>query len=241
MNGFTLNGEKSEDYSIVMTAPPDMISAERNAEVLTIPGRNGSVIVDGGSYNNVDISYSCALVPDDGSDFRILSVRMLSFLRPTAGYQKLENTYDLDHFRMARVASAISVASIADQAGTFKISWDCKPQRFLKSGQNSVAFQSSGSITNPTAFDAQPLIEVTGSSAGTVSVNGVTVEIKSISGTIYLDCENENAYSLSAGAPKNENANIYAPYFPVLSPGDNAVQFTGGITSVKITPRWWEL
>ena len=76
---------------------------------------------------------------------------------------------------------------------------------------------------------------------GTVSVNGTTVEIKSISGTMYLDCELENAYSVSAGAPKNENANIYAPDFPVLSPGDNAVQFTGGITSVAITPRWWEL
>lgn len=241
MNSFTLGGENSEAYGIIMTAPPDEVSAERDVEVVSIPGKSGDAIIDGGRYKNVEIPYECALLPDEDDDYRNSAISLLSFLRPTAEYRRLENTYDSDHYRMAHVASAISVESIAEQAGVFKIKWDCKPQRYLKSGETEISFSKSGSISNPTLFDALPLIKVTGSAPGTVSVNGTTVEIKSISGTMYLDCELENAYSVSACAPKNENANIYAPDFPVLSPGDNAIQFTGGITSVAITPRWWEL
>ena len=238
---FTLGGKSSKDFGIVITTPPPIVFAEREFESLRIPGKSGDITIDAGRYKNVTIPYECAFVPKNGQNLRDLATESQVLLMPTSGYRRLEDSFKIDRYRMARVIGQLSVESIVEKAGVFTVNFDSDPRAFLKSGETEISFSRSGSISNPTIFDALPLIKVTGSAAGTVSVNGTTVEIKSISGTIYLDCENENAYSLSAGAPKNENANIYAPDFPVLSPGDNSVQFTGGITSVKITPRWWEL
>ena len=75
-----------------------------------------------------------------------------------------------------------------------------------------------------------------------MSAGNRTVEIKSISTEIILDCQLMQAYSFDeSDAPVNQNGNIYALEFPKLVPGENIVTFDGGITKIEITPRWWTL
>lgn len=242
MNAFSLGGVRSEDYGIIMTVPPDEVNADRDVEIISVRGRNGDVIVDGGRYNNVEISYSCALIPEDDEDYRKAAIRVASFLRPTAYYQRMENTYDPEHFRLARVASAISAESIAEQAGKFSITWDCKPQLFLKSGECAIDFPEQGNLWNMTEFEALPLITVYGSGAGTVTIGDITVTIKSMDDHLVLDCELMDAYRVAdSGALENKNGSIYAPKFPVLRPGENLISWTGGVERLEIIPRWWTL
>lgn len=97
---------------------------------------------------------------------------------------------------------------------------------------------NGGELVNPTPFDALPLITVTGSGAGALTVGGVTVEILSMpESTLTIDCEAQDAYS-SAG---NRNSVINAPEFPVLAAGSTAISWEGSIISVSVVPRWWTL
>ena len=85
---------------------------------------------------------------------------------------------------------------------------------------------------------AKPLIQVTGTGDGTLVVGGSTISISDMTGAITLDSETEDAYSGTENL--NNNVQVNGSY-PILQNGKTAVSFSGGITAVQITPRWWSL
>lgn len=91
-------------------------------------------------------------------------------------------------------------------------------------------------LANPTLFDARPLITLTNPEAGaTVTIGEYTLTcLEAYSGTVTIDCENEDIYS----GPQNLN-NKWSGSFPVLKPGNNPVSISGATGTIK--PRWWEL
>ena len=129
---------------------------------------------------------------------------------------------------------------LINKYGRCKISFDCAPQSFLKTGENPILMEQIGVVHNPTKKVSLPIIKLIGYGNGGVIIGSKKVEIKSIGGTLYLDCETEHAYTFFDGAMTNENKNIYAKYFPRLDLGDNSVTWYGGIQKVEIIPRWWE-
>ena len=87
-----------------------------------------------------------------------------------------------------------------------------------------------------------PLITVTGSGKGTVTAGTSTVTISDIpSGGIVLDCELQDAYSVDKLQNLNSLITVENNEFPKLTRGKNTITFTGGVESVKIVPRWWDL
>lgn len=220
---------------------PNASGAVRQYTTFSIPGRNGSLHFDQGAFKNYTQVYDLYFHAEGAVNEDAHEVK--AWLLGEPGYQRLTDAYDTTHYRMAIVSGDIDISNHFNKYGRLRVSFDCDPRSFLISGDTAVTFNSSGAIENHTLFDALPVIAVYGSGAGNVTINGSVVEIKSMpaSKPLYLDCENENAYSVSGGAKVNENKNIYAPSFPVLSPGRNTVSFTGSVSSVKITPRWWEL
>lgn len=242
LNGFSLNDLLSQDFGIIMTAPPPEVIAERDLEIISIPGRSGDLIIDNGRYKNVTIPYQCAILPKENLTLREAAIQAVKLLKPAGNYARLEDTYNPDYFRMARVHASISVDSVVEQVGTFQVKFDCKPKRFLKTGETAIVFNTTSTLSNPTEFNALPLITVYGTAEGTVTVGNATVEIKSITDQITLDCDTQNAFrQVGDGAAENYNGNISAQQFPELLPGNNPVSWTGGITKVEIIPRWWTL
>lgn len=246
---FFLDQCRSRDYGIILTEPPPIVLAEREVDVVSVAGSSGDLYIDRGRYKNVTVPYRCAIIPGRYHTLREVVTLAVSMLRPTAGYRRLANTFDPHHYSMARISSAISVESIVEQAGKFTINFDCKPQRFLKSGEMPVRLEGTYQtveLYNPTAFASQPLITVYNSlavaAAGTLTINGITVRINTFDDQVTLDCELMDAYrQVADGAPENWNSKIYAPVFPELAPGVNTISWTGGIGAVEIIPRWWTL
>lgn len=241
MNGFTLGEYRSMDYGIIMTAPPKMVLAEADVETISVAGRSGDLVISKDRYKNVSVSYDCAILPEDDKTLREAALAAMPLLRPSPAYQRLVNTYHPDSYRLARVSGSVSIASIVEQAGTFAITFDCKPQRYLFSGLETLSFTSPGSINN-SYMTALPLIKVYGSGDGQISVGGTVVQIIGQTDTITLDCDLQDAYyETGDGILENRNNQISAPKFPQLLPGVNAVSWSGGVERLEITPRWWTL
>lgn len=241
LNSFSLNRVDSKSFWIIMTEPPKIQIAERAVETVNIPGRSGDLILDMGRYKNVKITYKCALIVEN-ANLRDAAVGALELLAPSAMYKRLENTYQPNVYRMARISSGITVDSIVEQAGYFSVEFDCKPQRFLKSGEHATRLSASSKLYNRQGFPALPRITVYGTGAGELTVGGVTVRIKAMEGHLILDSETQNAFRVAdSGAIENQNANIYAPEFPVLADEITTISWSGDITNVEIIPRWWTL
>lgn len=236
INTFYLDGESAEAYGFIMLAPPDHVVAERDIERKEVPGRSGDVIIDNGRYKNVTVKYSCAILPEDGVPYRTTVARAVDFLKSSATYRQLRNTYDPDRFREARVEGNYSVESIVEQAGKVEIAFDCKPQYWLVSGREAMDLRESTTLLNPTTQPAKPVITVYGTGPGVLTVGGTQCRILELADYVTLDCENETARR----DVENKNSTVSVAEFPTLE-GSTGVAWGGGINRVKIEPRWWTL
>lgn len=231
INSVTYNGVTSTSLGVFVGGAGVFGAASLDITKYEIPGRNGDLIIPNNRYKNITISYP-AFIP---SDFETRVQMIRNWLTSSTTYARLEDTYDADHFRLAIMSEEQGFEPVQFNTGAnFEIIFDCKPQRFLVSGET---WETGGSLTNPTQFDAKPLIEFSNPSVGsTITIGGNTLTaVRSYSGTVTIDCETQNIYS---GA--NNLNSYFSGSFPILKPGANAVSSTG-VTGRKIMPRWWEL
>lgn len=238
----TFNGISTGTFGVFISGEGTFNAPEREVEMITVPGRNGNLAIDRGRFENVTVTYPAFVAGNDQASFPDKIAELRNAFLSVIGYARLEDDYNPDEYRMAVYHAGLEVdPKVYNRAGEFSLEFDCKPQRFLKSGETVTALTSSGSITNPTEFPAKPLLEVVG--IGTLTMNGHAIVITgTASQDIYIDLETFEAYSISGSTitPQNSRVSI-GNQTPVLSPGANAVALGSGITSVKITPRWWKI
>ena len=171
------------------------------------------------------------------TNFKVNVAGLRSFLLSRVGYKRLIDSYHPDEFRLGYYSSGLDAEMTSKlDAGQFDLTFNCKPQRFLVSGETPITFTGSGTINNPTLFNAQPLIRVYGT--GSITVNGVTITISEADGYTDIDCEIMEAYK--GTVLKNYAISLDSTDFPVLSAGVNEITLNG-VTSAIITPRWWTL
>lgn len=228
-------GKNSEELNITVERYPTRTRPTKKYNVISVPGRNGDLHIDTGAYTNYMQPYDIG-IKGAKKELPKAAEAAAEWLYGAAGYQRLEDSYEPDVFRLAYFAGPFDVENMLNTLGRATIEFNCKPQRFLKSGEVAVSVASGDSVYNPTAFAALPIINIYGSGAGRLQVGEYVVEIFSLDGSMSLDSDLQNAYSGTA----NLNNAISAPEFPQLAAGNNAVSFTGAWT-VEIIPRWWTI
>ena len=228
-------GKTSDTLGVVVEHYPVRVVPERALTETEIAGRNGALVQYDGNWNNYTQEYEVYISAEKTGLVRAARA-VAEWLSAPVGYQRLEDSYEPDVYRMAYYAGGQDIESILNRFGRATIEFVCKPQRFLKSGEAPKTFTEAGKLTNITRMDALPVITVYGT-GGTVTVNDTTVEISEIEDYVVLDCELMDAYK------GNENRNPYvsAADFPVLVSGINNISFSGGITSLEIVPHWWTI
>lgn len=232
-NYLTFAGRSSHEFGLLISGEGTYDSPERNVSKVEVPGHDGDLLFDRGNFKNITVAYPAFIklgMPEKVRDF-------LNYMASKTGYQRLEDTYHPYEYRMARFISKVSVEAIGymNRSGQFKIEFDCKPQRFLKSGEEPVEFTSNGIIYNRTLFPSKPLLRIYGTGAGTVGIGSETITISSISSYVDIDCEIMDAYK---GAT-NCNQNVSFTDDIVIPSGEVGIAKTGNITKVVITPRWY--
>ena len=231
----SFNNTSSKTYGVYITGEAVYNAPERDIEMITIPGRNGAIAMDYGRFQNIEVTYPAGIFASSEADFRTAISDFRNFLCSKTTYVKLTDDYNPDEYRMALYKSGLEVDPTMLRAGEFNITFECKPQRFLTSGDTVTTMTASGSISNPTNFDSKPLLVVTGT--GTLTVNGVQITFTASPTTV--DCEAMEAYNGTTS--RNGSITLSPNRFPVLSPGSNTITKGSGISQVKITPRWWRV
>ena len=268
LNTLTFDGTVLTDFSTFISGEGVFDSPVRVGEMIHVPGRNGSLWLDEGCFENIDVEYPAFIGTESETIFREKLSEVRSFLGSRKSYCRIEDDYHPDEFRLGVFRSAIETKPTHyNRAGEFTIVFDWKPQRFLKSGETAVSFGAGNSvIENPTLFDAKPLIKVTGD--GTVSIPPYSFTVSDNTGELWIDSELMEVYTLSANLQDltDEQAQIitdelnnsiqvrdgsiayragdkvvFANYkYPMIGAGRVPVRVDSGMT-VTIYPRWWRL
>lgn len=236
-NSIVFNKKNSMDFGLYISGGGTYSAPARSYETITVPGRNGLLYVDNDRYDNIDVTYPGAFIFEN-FDRNILGMR--SWLLSPTGYVRLEDTYHPDEYRMAVFKGPIEPDVWYDlTAGQFDLTFNCMPQRFLKSGEPDYPITEDCVIYNPTQFTALPLIKTWG--IGTFSINGVKCTVNVDYKPTSIDSELQTAYGGSAVKVNCNNYIILADQvFPSLKPGPNEIKL-GNLIKMSIVPRWWQL
>lgn len=224
-NWLTFGGVSSADYGIYITGEGVYNAPERAVELTQIPGRNGAIPIDLGRWENIEVVYPASTGTMSQADFRTALSDFRNAIASQRGYQRLEDTYHPDEYRMGLFVNGLEVEPTAQgRAGEFDLVFNCKPQRFLTSGETAVAVANGGSIDNPTELPASPMLEITG--YGDIAIGTYEITVNNVlMGTIQLCAESETS--------SDNTALFFNP--GLVAPGDT-ITLQGITVTVKFSP-----
>lgn len=248
-NSIIFGGIDSADYGIYVAGNSVFNSPERDVTMIDIPGRNGQLALDNGRFMNIEITYNAFVTGDNSNDIADNIRGYRNAIGSLKGYQRLEDTFHTDEFRQAIFRNGIEVEpTIYQTGGYFDITFDCKPQRWLVSGETET---TAASYLNDTPFDAKPLIRIINYGELTITDTNGHQSVITFAQALddiyprYLDCELLEAYV-------DVNGTIYSCNGEVSISGDLPTLWANTTTSVTITggggpfnyfitPRWWRI
>ena len=227
----TFKGIDLNDYSCYYSGADSFVKPQKMASLYSVPGRNGDIYIGDNRFSNIDIKFDCFIPHHFIANYSSL----INALSSVEGYGRLETTEEPDVYRMGVFTNEIEPSTTQfNEQGSFTLSFNCKPQKWLKSGEKGISVTSSATVLNPTNWGAKPLIEVTGT--GTIEVNSSVLTLANNTSVTYIDCEIQDAYEGSL----NRNGDLTVVNgFPILNPGTNTVTVTG--CTINLIPRWWKL
>lgn len=272
LNHLTYDGVDSSSFGVFISGDGVFDAPARRGEMISIPGRNGSLFMDEGVFENITVEYPAFIGTGYEALFRSKLGDLRSWLSSRGNYKRLTDTYHPEEFRLGVFREGLEVdPQHFTRAGEFTLKFDCKPQRFLVSGEDPVFFYENSTIINPTLFASSPLIKVTGNGTVAIGENGkYRFIVSNNNGTIWIDTEIMEAYfpagvvypwtdengeqldqeldiglELLDGTSYPTNMLSYIEFvnsvMPKIDPGAQPVRMSPTIRELEIIPRWWRL
>ena len=188
--GFTFDGVNSKDYGVYITGEAVFNAPERAVEMVSIAGRNGAYALDKGHFENIEVTYPAGIFAENETDFANAVSDFRNFLCSKVGYVRLQDEYNPDEYRLAIYKSGLEVDHEGLISGEFDITFNCKPQRYLTSGEETI--HNPNVLTNPTLFASSPMLEVTGYGDIHLGDNDITINNGDMGDVIVF---NETTYN----------------------------------------------
>lgn len=176
-----VDGVSLKGYKVYINGTGAYDSAERDVEFIEIPGRSGAFALDKKRFKNITVQYNSGTFAENQPEFARKISDLRNFLASRNGYVRIEDDYNPDEYRMGVFSRGLEFDPVCyNMASEFPIEFNCKPQRFLKIGDLPVSVASGDVLTNPTLFDAHPLLKFN-SSGNDSTINLGSKQIKVLS------------------------------------------------------------
>lgn len=163
-NYLIFNGVSSATWDFQVGAREAFSVPQRDVEKISVPGKNGDIVFDNGRFQNVDVTYKIFIANNFTQKLALLK----NWLRSDIGYQRIEDSYYPDEYRVGRVSNITVDPRSRNRFGMVTVVFDCFPQKFLKSGEETMniidpdtgLLPSEFVVNNPTAYNALPIIRI---------------------------------------------------------------------------------
>lgn len=243
MSVLIFNGRPLSDFGLRVSGAGTYDAPKKTVESVSVPGRNGAILFETGAFENISLKYSGSIT----QDFERNAASLREWLYSSSGYCRLEDSYHLDEFRLAAFRGDMKFKTFLNRAGTVDLVFDAMPQRFLKSGEDSVSIPGSNvMIMNPTLFKADPIVIIhfRGTDA-TLSYGNTTITVTDLASDydIEIDSLNRNAHLTDGTVPVlvNDSLNAHITISGDMKIPEGNVRFSALNCTAEIIPRWWRI
>lgn len=176
VNSITFGNINSADYGIYISGEGVFDAPKRAVEMVNVPGRSGAIALDQGYYENITVTYPAFNHEGTMADFKQALSDFRNALASQVGYQRLSDSFHPDEYRLAVFDEGLDINPIKyNTASQFDIKFDCKPQRYLTSGETEITVESGDILTNPTQYGSSPLLAIEG--YGNINIGGQVITV----------------------------------------------------------------
>lgn len=250
LHHFNFNGYDSREFDCYITTKTVFNQPKRQIDFISIPGRNGDVIIDSGRYSNIQIKlglrqFTKKITDDFSLDFGDNLKRLTDWLSQGQNYYTYSDSYDPEYYRQVCITS-VNVNQRRKDVADITLEMNAKPLKYKISGDTAITISEARTSINPFVnrenMESRPyykLYMASGHSNETVTltVNGRAYNIDHVTGYVEIDCDLMNVYKSTTNKNKD-----YRPdqdgNFPLLQVGDNLISFSNNISYIEIKPRW---
>lgn len=142
-NYLTIAGTDSRDFGVYISGQGTFSAPEKAYQFYSISGRNGDIIGNDHRLENIEVSYECFIYSNFSkniADFR-------TFLLSLDGYQRITDSYHTDEYRMGVYVGPFEPeVTSKNDAGSFTLTFNCKPQRWLISGETKYTWVPNSTV-----------------------------------------------------------------------------------------------
>ena len=230
-----VDGVSLKGYKVYINGTGAYDSAERDVEFIEIPGRSGAFALDKKRFKNITVQYNSGTFAENQPEFARKISDLRNFLASRDGYVKIEDDYNPEEYRMGVFSRGLEFDPVCyNMASEFPIEFNCKPQRFLKIGDLPVSVASGDVLTNPTLFDAHPLIKFNAGGNGTINIGDDVITVLNAEvGNVDLSLSKTDVDTTTDRLTIN-NSSAYLTGDPITLRG---VSLNVRYTSSSLSPR----
>ena len=223
-----INDKNCKDLKIVFSELPSIPKPIRNVEEKLVSGRDGALIIDRETYQNIHI-----MLTGHAECKRTELIDYFGLL----GELKFETSPD--RFWKYRVTD-IDVKEVLDDGVllAFSVNMSLDPHKYLVSGKNKITGSNTLSLKNDYNSNAYPVVKLKGTGTVGVVKNGIQVlSIKDITDYVYIDCEADVIHRNNV----NYDNKATGDTFYLDANRTTELKFTGNVSGVELIPNWKEL
>lgn len=223
-----INDKNCSDLKIVFSELPSIPKPVRNVEEKLVSGRDGSLIIDRGTYQNIPIMLT--------GHAECKRTELIDYFG-IVGELKFET--GPDRFWKYRV-TAIDVKEVLDDGVllAFSINMSLGPHKYLVSGKSKIIWSSTLSLKNDYNANAYPFLKIKGTGTIGIIKNGIQIlSIKDITDYVDIDCEADVIHRNNV----NYDNKATGDTFYLDANKTTELKFTGNVSEVILIPNWREI
>lgn len=226
MKYFTFKDISSLDKNITIKKTPPFSKPKLRGEKISIPGRHGSLFFSEESYDDVVMPIECFVKSDN------LAEAARDIKGWLNGEGNLSFSEDPEVFYKAKVVNYFDISYLIRNYGEFVVLMDLEPFSY-KLGVQDLTLIEGGTIYNPGTIESQPIITIYGNGNLAITINGNSINLNGISGSIVIDSVLQDAYSGSSNLNNQMSGD-----FPIFKVGANTISWSGAVSYIVVKPNW---
>lgn len=212
-------------------------SPEADIEFIEVLGKDGELAIDNKRLKGDVFPIPVQLRLPEGVNVNDQATKISQWLKSDIGWFPLKFSGQSGFNYIAIMHERFNIQETLRDFGRTIITFKIKPYK-MATGVSLITVAKGQTLTNPNKRESKPYIKVTGTGNITLTKNGVNwLTLYNVDNYIEIDSEAMVAYDLNGQKNDKMSSNL-TPMFPLLTSGQNTINWTGTVTKVEINPRW---
>ena len=221
------NGTDITTKGLIALTQPERVIARKKVDIDPIDGSDKTQVTERGyEPYETSVQFYCS-DPDTYLDGATVFLQGTGALISDDDANKYINARIFDEVRFKRVGRG-------HKGKVAEVNFYVADPFMYKVGETDTTLTSPGNVTNTGTVDSLPLLKITGTGTVVITIGGRSFTYVFDTPSVFIDSDSQEAYYL---VPTTRKTNKMTGAFPYLTPGVNAISWTGTVTELIITPR----